>query len=188
MSTNDAATGRRLLPSFWRTAPLEPPLLPLSESPSIASTTPLQPSEPPAVRPVGGRSRSERVVHLAPPIAGTTVPHSAQTGTLSAPLTTPVSPTRRRAHTVSVSLASARRPDELSPRVSEDLESGLSAPRTKNRILPRRGSLALGKSDSRLAGAGSPVAFELPQEDHDLSDDIVGMLDVIDMQVSTGMS
>ena len=45
----------------------------------------------------------------------------------------------------------------------------------------RRGSL----EDARMS-AGTPVSVELEGEHHDLHDEVVGVLDVIDPHVSTG--
>jgi len=74
---------------------------------------------------------------------------------------------RNRAHTVAVALGPSRREGR------------------------RRGSTASnprGLEEGRGEREGSPVRFELGDEHEDLNDEVVGMLDVIDPEVSTGMS
>jgi hypothetical protein len=82
--------------------------------------------------------------------------------------TASVSPTvrRNRAHTVAVALRPP--PKEVSRR-----GSGASNPRNLE--------------EARLR-EGSPVHFELGRESEDLCDEVVGMLDVVDPEVSTGTS
>jgi hypothetical protein len=83
---------------------------------------------------------------------------------------TPVSTARRnRAHTVAVALG----PRGSGPRERRRRGSSSANPR----------SLEEGRERD-----GSPVHFELGQEQEELNDEVVGMLDVIDPEVSTGTS
>jgi hypothetical protein len=92
------------------------------------------------------------------------VPGSAQTATAS--VSGPTTTTRRnRAHTVAVALGPAKR---------EGLRRGSSSSN------PRR------LEEGRGEREGSPVHFELGNEHEDLDDEVVGMLDVVDPEVSTG--
>jgi hypothetical protein len=90
------------------------------------------------------------------------VPSSAQTATASVP-----SPAtrRNRAHTVAVALGPPKR---------EGLRRGSSSSN------PRR------LEEGRGEREGSPVHFELGNGQEDLDDEVVGMLDVVDPEVSTG--
>jgi hypothetical protein len=87
---------------------------------------------------------------------------SARTTSTSTPATR-----RNRAHTVAVALGPPRR---------EGLRRGSSS--TNPRSL----------EEGRGGREGSPVHFELGNEHEDLNDEVVGMLDVVDPEVSTGMS
>jgi hypothetical protein len=89
-------------------------------------------------------------------------PTSAQTASTSTPTTR-----RNRAHTVAVALGPPRREGRRR-------SSAASNPR----------SLEEGRGERE----GSPVHFELGNEHEDLNDEVVGMLDVIDPEVSTGIS
>ena len=92
------------------------------------------------------------------------VPVSAQTA--SASVSGPTTTTRRnRAHTVAVALGPPKR---------EGLRRGSSSSN------PRR------LEEGRGEREGSPVRFELGNEHEDLDDEVVGMLDVVDPEVSTG--
>ena len=88
------------------------------------------------------------------------VPVSAQTASVSGPTTR-----RNRAHTVAVALGPPKR---------EGLRRGSSSSN------PRR------LEEGRGEREGSPVHFELGNEHEDLDDEVVGMLDVVDPEVSTG--
>jgi len=90
------------------------------------------------------------------------VPGSTQTATasVSGPTTR-----RNRAHTVAVALGPPKR---------EGLRRGSSSSN------PRR------LEEGRGEREGSPVHFELGNEHEDLDDEVVGMLDVVDPEVSTG--
>jgi hypothetical protein len=90
------------------------------------------------------------------------VPGSAQTASVSGPTTTTK---RNRAHTVAVALGPPRR---------EGLRRGSSSSN------PRR------LEEGRGEREGSPVHFELGNDHEDLNDEVVGMLDVVDPEVSTG--
>jgi hypothetical protein len=92
------------------------------------------------------------------------VPSSAQTATAS--VSGPTTTTRRnRAHTVAVALGPPKR---------EGLRRGSSSSN------PRR------LEEGRGEREGSPVHFELGNDQEDLDDEVVGMLDVVDPEVSTG--
>jgi hypothetical protein len=92
------------------------------------------------------------------------VPSSAQTATAS--VSGPIPTTRRnRAHTVAVALGPPKR---------EGLRRGSSSSH------PRR------LEEGRGEREGSPVHFELGDDQEDLDDEVVGMLDVVDPEVSTG--
>ena len=92
------------------------------------------------------------------------VPGSAQTATASVSGPTPTT-RRNRAHTVAVALGPPKR---------EGLRRGSSSSN------PRR------LEEGRGEREGSPVHFELGNDQEDLDDEVVGMLDVVDPEVSTG--
>jgi len=87
------------------------------------------------------------------------------------PITTPVSTARRnRAHTVAVALGPSGR---RGSGPNERRRRGSSSANPRN--------LEEGRERE-----GSPVHFELGNEQEELDDEVVGMLDVIDPEVSTG--
>jgi hypothetical protein len=95
---------------------------------------------------------------------GEEVPTSLQSPSSATPTTR-----RNRAHTVAVALGPPRR-------------EGRGRRRSSAASNPR------GLEEGRGEREGSPVRFELGNEHEDLNDEVVGMLDVIDPEVSTGMS
>jgi hypothetical protein len=78
---------------------------------------------------------------------------------------------RNRAHTVSVAFGSGRRGSGMRDGARRDSAS----------TNPRSLEEGLGRERTR-----SPVGFELGDEQEDLHDEVVGMLDCIDPEVSTG--
>lgn len=103
----------------------------------------------------------------------------------TAPAAIGASPGRRRAHTVSVSLASAKRQNFDTTRsagrgsANANVEQGLD---DEELGIRRRRSSSVAR---RRASTATPVSFELEEGGEDLDDHVVGMLDVIDPHVST---
>ena len=135
--------------------------------------------EPPQTLSVPPRSLRSRSADIIP---GGTQRQTARLPPMTAPPAALSSPTRARAHTVSVSMRSARKPlpsgTRRSPTLlgdSDDVQAGA-------------GRAGRGSSSSRSERNRSPVSFEMSEQGGELDDHVVGMLDVIDDRVSTGKS
>lgn len=103
------------------------------------------------------------------------------------PVTAPAGPTalstgRARAHTVSVSMRSARDPRRQSVS-SADQDSAERGQREKTGSRSERRRISIDRMQDE--GAGTSVSYDMPAEG-ELHDEVVGMLDVIDDHVSTG--
>lgn len=85
---------------------------------------------------------------------------------------------RNRAHTVAVAIGSSRRGSGPSTRTGRQRELSLSNQRSMEEGRTR--------GSEHSDRAGSPVQYELGDEREELNDEVVGVLDVIDPEVSTG--
>lgn len=163
-----------------------PPRLSIPTYPRQESSSPILPTTAPNAGP--SQPARHRAWSVAVPDPAT---NQDRTANPALPITTPASPTnaqprRSRAHTVSVSMRSARRSptDPRRPSFLADLESG-RAGRPRSPVDRRRDSI-----EQQMTGDNeiTPVSFDLPDEGGQLHDEAVGLLDVIDDHVSTGMS
>ncbi|RXK38019.1 hypothetical protein M231_04688 [Tremella mesenterica] len=178
-----------LLPNPFRrsSSTTQDPILPIHDDtqPQASTSKP----RPPPIRPIANRSFSAR----ATPNDGNG-PNGRRVSVISPPSSanpagqSPGSGGRRRAHTVSVSLASARKSQFEAGRNSRlgTIEDGTELSSVD---MDRRLSSGLRHRRDSRASTATPVSFDIggnvKDRPADLQDEIVGVLDCIDPHVST---